>query len=508
MNLTQRFSLTHGFIALLAVTVTVGLMIGGANHFFWNEIHEAQRSQMENFSLAVQESHFANEDVATLDFIRQAVKDPMVAFAAFRDKGGHIRVLPASFQGTDMNQGDRILPGGRRLGVLSTNVQAGGQAIGTVVMAYDTAKLEARVRSEVQRWVSLASLAGTSALLVALLLSAFLSKALVSPLKRIKAGTELVRAGKLDNLVDVDRSDEIGSLARAFNAMVVQLRELEGMKRDFVAGVTHDFGVPLHAMKNALELLAEGQAGPLTPRQSEYLLMVSNNLDHLQAFIHNLLTTASIEAAKVTPFYEPLDALALAREIVELYRLEARKKGISLELLNEEASLVIVTDVTLFRQILTNLVSNALKYTLKGRVSIGLKKEKGFSTLQVADTGIGIDAKYQDLVFDKFFRVRQTKDFPVQSGSGLGLSIAKGLAETMGGSILLESRPGQGSVFTVNLVQRQPVLSGEPPAESLLAEAGGNGNGRKNADEARNPFRKKKHLLEEVRASLRGARQD
>jgi signal transduction histidine kinase len=425
--------------------------------------------------LAARESYFTNDDVAVLDFIRLSSKDPFVVFAAFRNENGKTIVLPPTFRGIDLSKTGPELPEGRRVELLSSQVEAGGKTVGTAMLAYDAGKLETLVQSQVNRWVGFAVLAGACALVIAFFISVLLSKSLVVPLRRIKAGAEQVRAGKLDKLLDVERSDEIGSLARAFNDMVVQLKELEGMKRDFIAGVTHDFGTPLHAIKNALELLEEGKAGPLTSEQAEYLLMISNHLGQLSSFVANLLTSARIEAAKAEPFYETVDSLAIAREIVTLYQPEALKKGIELKLLSQQGSLAVVTDATMFRQILTNLVSNALKYTLKGAVSISLSREDGFATLQVSDTGIGIDTKDQNLIFDKFYRVRQGKNFPVQPGSGLGLSIVKGLAEAMGGGILLESQPGKGSTFTVNLLQRRPTLA----QESFQPVDGTGGNGKK-----------------------------
>jgi two-component system phosphate regulon sensor histidine kinase PhoR len=121
----------------------------------------------------------------------------------------------------------------------------------------------------------------------------------------------------------------------------------------------------------------------------------------------------------------------------------------------ELATTSFVTDVTMFRQILTNLVSNAMKYTLQGGITVRLGGETKSFILKVSDTGVGIDPKNQELIFDRFFRVRQPKDFPARQGSGLGLSIVKGLVDSMGGSISVESRPGAGSTFTVRLPWRK-----------------------------------------------------
>jgi len=490
MNLTRRFSITHGFIALLSVAIVLAVMIGGAHFLFLSEARDAQRRQVEAFALAARESYFAHEDVAVLNFIRMAVKDDTVVFAAYTGEKGKTRlVMPSSLEGENLTAGVKVLPNsseevallsltrlvlsdssdekneelatglkvlpdGRQVEILSLPVEASGKAVAAVFMAYDPALVEEKVRSQVEEWVGLGLVGGGAAMCVALVVSVLLARHLALPLRRIQAGTREVRAGKLDKLVDVKRSDEIGALARDFNDMVLKLKELEAMKRDFVAGVTHDFGTPLHAIRTALELLQEGKPGPLTNQQAEYLLMVSNSTIQLTSFINNLLTTARIEAAKSEPYYESLDVMALAQEVVNLYRPQAQKKGVELLVFNEASAPRVVTDAVMFRQILTNLISNAMKYTLEGSITVILAEAGGNFVLKVMDTGIGIDPKNQELIFDRFFRVRQPKDFPVQQGSGLGLSIVKGLAEAMGGSVSVESRLGAGATFTVRLPKR------------------------------------------------------
>lgn len=455
MKLTQRLSLTHGSIALLAVLVTLGVMFGGAELLFWNQVHDSQRRQLADFTLQARESFFGHEDVGNCNFIRQAVKDDTVAFTAFENAAHTTRlVLPGSFLGLKLTPGTHYLTDGRTLSVLSSPVTAGGEMVGTVAIGFDEDRVEEKVWAQMARWVGLGGAGGLCALFVAILTSVFLARHLAGPLKRIRDGTKEVQTGKLDKLVDVRRSDEIGDLARDFNTMVVKLKELEAMKRDFVAGVTHDFGTPLHAIKAALDFMQEGMAGPLTPKQSEYLLVMSNSAHQLTEFVNNLLTTAKIEAAKNEPYYEEVDALGLAQEVAKLYESEARKNGIEIKVDADGAAPVLTTDVTMFRQILTNLVSNAMKYTVQGSITLKLDGEGKWFVLKVSDTGVGIAPENQQLIFDRFFRVRQPKDFPARQGAGLGLSIAKGLVESMGGDLSVESRLGAGSTFTVKLPKK------------------------------------------------------
>jgi signal transduction histidine kinase len=142
------------------------------------------------------------------------------------------------------------------------------------------------------------------------------------------------------------------------------------------------------------------------------------------------------------------------KELVDLYQPQAREKGLKLTLVRKAPYLSLMADVTMFRQIVMNLLSNALKFTSQGEVDVILSEEDGHFVLETRDTGMGIDPKHHQLIFDKFYRVHQASA-PARQGSGLGLTIVKGLAEAHGGKVTLESRLGEGSRFRVTL-PKQP----------------------------------------------------
>ena len=259
------------------------------------------------------------------------------------------------------------------------------------------------------------------------------------------------RAGRRDTRGKLGRADELGDLARDFNAMTVELKELDQMKRDFVNGVTHDLGTPLHAMRSSVNYLQSGKAGPLTDAQADYLLILANAVELLKSFLENLLTVARIEAGKVEAFHQAVDPVAVVEELVRLYEPQAREKGLALSLEPVTEPMVLMADRLQFRQMVLNLLTNALKFTDSGSIAISLRLEEGWLRLQVVDSGLGIEEKYQHLVFDKFFRVRQPEGGPERKGTGLGLAIARGLAQAHGGSLELYSRLGSGSTFTLRL---------------------------------------------------------
>ncbi len=181
--------------------------------------------------------------------------------------------------------------------------------------------------------------------------------------------------------------------------------------------------------------------------------MVSNSTAHLTAFINNLLTTARIEAAKVDPSGTGGCLRPCERNGGPLPAPGCREGG-QITLVKEDPYISLVADVTMFRQIVLNLLSNAVKFTPKGEVEVILSEEEGNFILEVKDTGIGIDAK-QKLIFDKFYRVHQPPGMPARQGSGLGLTIVKGLAEAQGGRVKVKSALGKGSVFKV-ILPKQP----------------------------------------------------
>ncbi len=183
--------------------------------------------------------------------------------------------------------------------------------------------------------------------------------------------------------------------------------------------------------------------------------MVSNSTASLTDFINNLLTTARIEAAKVDPYPEPVDVFTHVKELVDLYQLQAREKGLQLRLVKKNQYISLVADVTMFRQIVLNLLSNALKFTPRGEVEVVLSEEDGDFILEVQDTGIGIDPSQHGLIFGKFYRVHQPAGTPARQGSGLGLTIVKGLVEAHGGRVMVDSALGRGSLFRV-ILPKQP----------------------------------------------------
>ena len=232
--------------------------------------------------------------------------------------------------------------------------------------------------------------------------------------------------------------------------------EASSAKSRFLANISHEIRTPLNVIQGFTEILKEYPA--TDPRFREHLSGIEKSSRALMSLINDILDLSRIEAGKMSINPVPLNLRALVEDVQQIFSLKAKNKG--LEILLEVSPCLphlVSMDETRIRQVLFNLVSNAVKFTHKGSVSISVESSKvarkpGFTHLQisVADTGIGIEASELEAIFDPFYQ----KDVPGivhQEGTGLGLAISRRFVEMMNGQIQVVSEPGKGTSFTLSL---------------------------------------------------------
>jgi signal transduction histidine kinase/uncharacterized membrane protein len=234
---------------------------------------------------------------------------------------------------------------------------------------------------------------------------------------------------------------------------ITYLKELDEMKSDFVATVSHDLRSPLSAIEGYTDLLKE--VGPLNAQQRQFVGRVKAATANMTQLITDLLDLGKIEAGLEMEM-TPCDLEHIINLIVTSLQGWAERKGIELRVELPENVPTVRGNSTRLLQVLTNLVDNALKYTPEGgKVTVGLAVENGSVTVCVKDTGIGIGPDDLPNIFDKFYRV-ETEETHDIAGTGLGLAIAKSVVEMHSGRIWAESKPGVGSTFCFTL----PVFEG------------------------------------------------
>ena len=233
-----------------------------------------------------------------------------------------------------------------------------------------------------------------------------------------------------------------------------ELVEVMESRSRLMRGFSHDVKNPLGAADGLLQLLEDGIMGPLDAKQKEGVGRARRTIGDALRLIDDLLEMARTETGELTLEWKPADVREVAREMGEEYRSGAAAKGLSMEIRLPDTLPVIESDPDRIRQILGNLLSNAVKYTHEGGVTVGVElREDGGAPASgrwiatwVSDTGPGIPAEQQSLLFKEFSRLDESGE---KHGAGIGLAISQRIAHALGGEITLESEVGRGSTFTL-----------------------------------------------------------
>ncbi len=243
---------------------------------------------------------------------------------------------------------------------------------------------------------------------------------------------------------------------------ISHLKELDKMKSEFIAMVTHELRAPIAAVEQQLTVILNRMAGDLTAKQEQLLSRAKERTKGLLTLIRDLLDLSKIEAGKMVQYKEPLSLQEVIQRVVDLMRAEAEAKKIDLQFSASPEAPLISADRNSMEGIFTNLISNAIKYTPEGgKVWVTLGEESGFVKAGVSDTGIGLKKEDLSRIFDKFYRVKTIETRQV-IGTGLGLSIVKSIVDAHLGSISVESEEGGGTTFTVLLPKESmPTTCGE-----------------------------------------------
>ncbi len=320
--------------------------------------------------------------------------------------------------------------------------------------------------------------------LVSFPVSYLLARAFAKPIMKLGIAAKRIAEGELGVKVDVNANDEFGVLATQFNDMAARLKEsYDGLeqkvsqktaqlelankhKSEFLANMSHELRTPLNAVIGFSDVLKEQYFGQLNPKQKEYVKDINESGQHLLSLINDILDLSKIEAGHMdldlTLFSVPLaidTAMVLVRERALRHQLQ-----LSAEIAPEVTDFI--ADQRKFKQILINLLTNAVKFSHPGGwITVVARRDKNGIMVTVKDSGMGIAAENHAVVFDEFRQI-QSADSPKLEGTGLGLSLVKRMVELHGGRVGVESALGKGAAFTFTLPDGvvTAIPQGAPPA--------------------------------------------
>ena len=294
------------------------------------------------------------------------------------------------------------------------------------------------------------------------LVGSYLSWNISRPLKEMEMVTAEIGSGRYEKRVKVDSPDEIGDLAVAINTMASDLaaieeerQSLQRAREDLFANISHELRTPLTAILGFLEALQDGFAETKQQRQL-YLSVAYREAIHLNRLVEDLLDLTRLTARRVTIQKIALNPVEIAKEVCEQLMPVSRKRGNRLQLESAEVLPQVMADPVRLRQLLTNLVDNANKFTENGTITVRLDHGGDCVQIRVMDTGIGIAEADLPMIWERFYKADRLRT-RTRGGTGLGLAIVKELAALHGARIEVDSQVGQGTVFTLHLPTYQTV---------------------------------------------------
>jgi len=261
----------------------------------------------------------------------------------------------------------------------------------------------------------------------------------------------------------------ISETAQNLRIATAKAKEASRTKSEFLANVSHELRTPLNAIIGFSDMLLMGMSGDLNESQRHKVERLKENGNRLLSLVNNILDITRIEAKRIEIINKPFSPRALIKRLQSQMEPLARQSGLEFNATVDEAiPETLLGDEVRVEQVITNLLSNAFKFTPKGSVSVNIRINPGDKTwsVVVADTGIGIAPHAQEIIFEEFRQVDGSFT-RAYKGSGLGLAIARNLVRIMSGEIKVESELGKGSTFTVTLPLLQEVR--EPQLEMVEA---------------------------------------
>lgn len=301
------------------------------------------------------------------------------------------------------------------------------------------------------------------AIIGAVIISRWLARRLLEPVQDLtSAASRIVGASDLSTrLTWSGPNDELGRLIAVFNRMMERLQNVFSIQQRFVADISHELRTPLTGILGNVDLMRRYGA------DEDSLNAIHADTARMSRLVHDLLMLARADYGGTTMNMMPLDVDSVVSSAVKSVRLAAEQKGLKLSIVHLEP-LRVMGDPQQLKQLLDNLIANAMKFTATGgTISLNVQQVDQSARIEVVDTGIGIAAEHQARIFDRFYQVDTARAQDGSGGFGLGLSVARWIAEAHHGSIDVRSQLGAGATFTVHLPLVQAFDEATQPARRV-----------------------------------------
>ena len=299
--------------------------------------------------------------------------------------------------------------------------------------------------------------AAAIALVVAIIVSLILAERLARPVHAVSEAASRVAKGDLSQRVPVSDDDELGMLGASFNEMATALAESQRREREFLASVSHELRTPITAIRGYAEAIEDGAVKDAAAR-ADAVRVIRSESERLERMVQDVMDLARVGSAEFHLDVGPVDLAETLRDSVMAHQTEAAEAGVSL-VTDLPLQVSIESDGHRIRQVVSNLVQNALRVTATGgRITVRAHPEASAAVIEVSDTGPGIAPDDLPHVFERSYLWRASKGVR-RVGTGLGLAIVREIVSALGGRVTVESVLGQGTTFRIVLPERAPAVT-------------------------------------------------
>lgn len=477
MSLRTKFYLAS---ACLILTVVVGMMLtlySVEKNQLWQDIQREQESDLSKFASVCEQNLLTEDELPIINYASTLVVAPMVSFTGYVDSNGHgwnydrlEKGLPLDFNEEGLR---KILASN---GFLTQDISRHGEEIRLVSkpvkggkfvwVGYSKKVINQIFKQRIDSKIARFRIVGLIAILFGLGLAQLMAARLSKPVQLLMKAAEDIGKGQKNVAVPVESSDELGRLTKTFNHMSQELEKLDQLKDDFMSHVTHELRSPLTSIIATVELMAEMPLMEKDPKFKRSVDRLSYGSERLNKLIDNILDLTKIQAGKMVFDIQPVSLPIILSEMADFFVPRAMEKGLEIKANVPSTFPLAMADPERIRQVLSNLIHNAIKFTNQGKITLWVREKNGMAEVGVQDTGVGIPKEFIQRVFEKFECLQDTKARvdKVVPGSGLGLNIVMNSIQAQSGTVRVESEVGQGSTFIFTL----PLASAEIQEKYLL----------------------------------------
>jgi len=476
-----RTKLGSSFQILMALVVVGVLLFVVEYRFLRNKVQTDIHTTLTNFAPVCQEAILSTNHIPLIGFTWQLKKDPLVAYVIVHGPDGKLVIhsdmesqpglVGVQLKGSSTQKAlsfekfsyqELLDEEGNEVLEAVWPLVARGEKIGVARIGYYKKSIDDMIWQTLGRTIKRFIFVSMVTFIIGILGAIALAKSLTKPIQVLADGAQVIGSGKLDHQIQLPQKDEFGFLAERFNQMSSHLYKLDQMKNDFVHSVTHDLRTPLAAIKGYTELMSKGFVGELPDMAKVFLKNMLDAAEILERFVRHILDVAKIEAGKTELITSSFPLSELLEEVLVLFRPITGTHKIALVEDFKKDLPIITADKDEIRRVIYNLISNALCFTPEGgQIRVGARNNTNVVEVYVSDTGLGIPKDLQPQLFTKFVQIAPLKRVRGEKGTGLGLTIAKGMVEAHGGKIWVDSDEGKGTKFTFTLPKESKRISAD-----------------------------------------------